>query len=65
MVLTGRLKELINRGGEKISPLELDSALLAVQGVGEAVAFAVPDEKVRNETLLDDEPSLIPAVIVR
>lgn len=45
-MLTGRLKELINRGGEKISPLELDSALLAVQGVGEAVAFAVPDSKV-------------------
>mmetsp|Transcript_8438 Transcript_8438/g.15270 ORF Transcript_8438/g.15270 Transcript_8438/m.15270 type:complete len:537 (-) Transcript_8438:1745-3355(-) len=43
--LTGRIKELINRGGEKISPLELDAALLAHPGVVEAVAFAAPDEK--------------------
>lgn len=42
--LTGRLKELINRGGEKISPLEVDSALLAVDGVKEAVCFGVEDE---------------------
>ncbi|ORY43940.1 peroxisomal-coenzyme A synthetase [Leucosporidium creatinivorum] len=45
LVLTGRLKELINRGGEKISPLEVDAALLSVEGVGEAVAFGVADEK--------------------
>lgn len=45
LTLTGRLKELINRAGEKISPLEVDSALLSVEGVGEAVAFGVPDEK--------------------
>lgn len=43
--LTGRLKELINRGGEKIAPLELDAALLAHQAVKEAVVFGVPDEK--------------------
>lgn len=35
----------INRGGEKISPLEVDAALLSLDGVGEAVAFGVPDEK--------------------
>lgn len=35
----------INRGGEKISPLEVDAALLSVEGVGEAVAFGVADEK--------------------
>lgn len=46
LTLTGRLKELINRGGEKLSPLELDGALLAVPGVAEAVAFGVPDKKV-------------------
>lgn len=44
LVLTGRLKELINRGGEKISPLEVDGALLSLGDVGEAVAFGVPDE---------------------
>lgn len=43
--LTGRIKELINRGGEKISPLEVDSALLSVDGVKEAVCFGVEDEK--------------------
>ncbi|KAL7414668.1 putative peroxisomal-coenzyme A synthetase [Mrakia frigida] len=45
LALTGRLKELINRGGEKISPLEIDSALLSLDGVGEAVCFGVPDDK--------------------
>lgn len=44
LILTGRLKELINRGGEKISPLEVDNALLSVQGVAEAVAFGVADK---------------------
>ncbi|SCV67345.1 BQ2448_5991 [Microbotryum intermedium] len=45
LTLTGRLKELINRGGEKISPLEVDAALLSLQNVNEAVAFGVPDLK--------------------
>ncbi|SCZ96519.1 BZ3500_MvSof-1268-A1-R1_Chr8-2g10258 [Microbotryum saponariae] len=45
LTLTGRLKELINRGGEKISPLEVDAALLSLQNVNEAVAFGVPDQK--------------------
>mmetsp|Transcript_101425 Transcript_101425/g.286114 ORF Transcript_101425/g.286114 Transcript_101425/m.286114 type:complete len:521 (-) Transcript_101425:35-1597(-) len=49
LTLTGRLKELINRGGEKISPLEVDSALLACEAVAEAVAFAAPDEKYGEE----------------
>jgi len=40
--LTGRLKELINRGGEKISPVEIDEALLTHPAVAEAVAFGVP-----------------------
>ena len=45
LTLVGRLKELINRGGEKISPVEVDDALLSHPGVAEACAFAVPDEK--------------------
>ncbi len=45
LTLTGRLKELINRGGEKISPLEVDAALLAHPAVSEAVSFGAPDEK--------------------
>lgn len=42
LFLTGRLKEIINRGGEKISPREIDEVLLAHPAVAEAVAFAVP-----------------------
>jgi len=45
LTLVGRLKELINRAGEKISPVEVDDALLSHAGVTEAVSFAVPDEK--------------------
>ena len=42
LTLTGRLKEMINRGGEKISPREVDEVLLAHPKVAEAVAFGVP-----------------------
>ena len=45
LTLTGRIKELINRGGEKISPLEVDAALLQHPSVAEAVCFGVPDAK--------------------
>ena len=41
LTLTGRLKEMINRSGEKISPLEIDNALLDHPAVAEAVAFGV------------------------
>ncbi len=40
--LTGRIKELINRGGEKIAPLEIDEVLLTHPAVSEAVCFAIP-----------------------
>lgn len=49
LTLTGRIKELVNRGGEKISPLEVDSVLLAHPEVTEAVSFAVADEKYGEE----------------
>src|SRR5216684_2443541 len=42
LTLTGRLKELINRGGEKIGPREIDEVLLAHPAVAEAVCFGVP-----------------------
>ncbi|KAK7207887.1 hypothetical protein BZA70DRAFT_233486 [Myxozyma melibiosi] len=47
--ITGRIKELINRGGEKISPLELDALMLEIPEVAEAVSFAVPDEMYGQE----------------
>ncbi len=40
--LTARIKELINRGGEKIAPLEIDEVLLCHPCVSEAVAFGMP-----------------------
>jgi acyl carrier protein len=40
--LTGRLKEIINQGGEKISPREIDEILLKHSAVAQAVAFAIP-----------------------
>jgi acyl-CoA synthetase (AMP-forming)/AMP-acid ligase II len=44
IIITGRIKELINKGGEKISPIELDNTLLSHPQVAEAVCFAIPDE---------------------
>ncbi len=40
--LTGRLKEMINVGGEKVAPAELDELLIQHPAVAEAVAFSVP-----------------------
>src|SRR5262249_39927343 len=42
LFLAGRSKEIINRGGEKIAPREVDEALLKHPAVAEAVTFAVP-----------------------
>jgi len=44
LFLTGRFKEIINRGGEKISPLEVDDVLLRHPAVASAIAFAVPSK---------------------
>lgn len=49
LTLIGRIKELINRGGEKISPLEVDAALLAHPAVAEVATFAAPDAKYGEE----------------
>src|SRR5207248_4557193 len=47
--LTGRLKELINRGGEKIAPIEIDVVLLAHPAVQQCVTFAVPHSKLGED----------------
>lgn len=44
LYLTGRIKDIINRGGEKIAPREIDEVLLAHPGVRDAAAFALPHE---------------------
>jgi acyl-CoA synthetase (AMP-forming)/AMP-acid ligase II len=47
--LTGRLKELINRGGEKVSPLEVDAVLMDHPAVAQCLAFAMPHEKLGED----------------
>lgn len=47
--LTGRLKEIINRGGEKISPLEVDAVLMDHPAVVQVVTFAMPHDKLGEE----------------
>ncbi|MCP4380271.1 MAG: AMP-binding protein [Hyphomicrobiales bacterium] len=47
--LTGRLKEIINRGGEKVSPLEVDAVLLDHGGIAQAVTFGLPHPKLGEE----------------
>jgi oxalate---CoA ligase len=49
LFLTGRLKELINRGGEKVSPLEVDTVLMDHPAVAQCVTFAVPHPTLGEE----------------
>lgn len=49
LFLAGRLKEMINRGGEKIAPREIDEALLAHPAVAQAVAFAIPHPRLGED----------------
>jgi acyl-CoA synthetase (AMP-forming)/AMP-acid ligase II len=54
LFLVGRIREIINRGGEKIAPQEVDEVLLDHPAVAEAVTFAVP-----HATLGEDVASAI------
>jgi acyl-CoA synthetase (AMP-forming)/AMP-acid ligase II len=47
--ITGRLKEIINRGGEKISPREVDEVLMDHPAVAQVVTFAVPHKILGEE----------------
>ena len=47
--LTGRLKEIINRGGEKVSPLEVDEVLMDHPAIQQVVTFAIPHDKLGEE----------------
>ncbi len=47
--LTGRLKELINRGGEKVSPIEVDTVIMDHQAVAQCLTFALPHPKLGEE----------------
>ncbi len=49
LFLTGRIKEIINRGGEKVSPREIDEVLLQHPAVAQAVAFGMPHDRLGEE----------------
>lgn len=59
LTITGRRKEIINRGGETIAPREIDEVLLSHPDVKQALAFAVPDtrlgEQVAAAVVLDED----------
>ena len=68
LTLVARIKELINRGGEKISPREIDEVLMAHPDVAEAVAFGVPHrmwgEEVAAAVVLRDQSTCTDAELV-
>lgn len=49
LTLHGRKKELINRGGEKIAPMEIDQALMRHPDVAQAAAYAVPHPRLGDD----------------
>jgi acyl-CoA synthetase (AMP-forming)/AMP-acid ligase II len=49
LTILGRLKEVINRGGEKVSPLEVDEVLMAHPAVAQAITFAASDAVLGEE----------------
>ena len=49
LTITGRIKEIINRGGEKVAPLEVDNVLSAHPAVAQAITFAMPHAKLGEE----------------
>jgi len=49
ITITGRLKEIINRGGEKVSPREVEEVLMDHPAVMQAVTFALPHEKLGED----------------
>ena len=49
LTLHGRKDDLINRGGEKIAPAEIDNALMGHHAVAEAAAFAVPHPRLGED----------------
>lgn len=51
LFINGRLKEIINRGGEKISPRQVEEVLLAHPAVSQAVAFGIPHRRLGEDVV--------------
>jgi acyl-CoA synthetase (AMP-forming)/AMP-acid ligase II/aryl carrier-like protein len=69
LTVSGRLKELINRGGEKVPPGEVEQALYEHEAVQQAAAFAVPHATLGEDgaaaVVLHPEASLTPEALRR
>jgi acyl-CoA synthetase (AMP-forming)/AMP-acid ligase II len=69
LFLTGRIKNIINRGGEKISPEHVEAILAGCAGVTEAAVFAIPDptygERVGAAVVVGDPGSVVPEQILQ
>ena len=51
LFISGRIKEIINRGGEKIAPIEIDEVLLEHPGVAQAIACGVADARLGEDVI--------------
>ena len=69
LFLTGRIKNIINRGGEKISPEHVEAILAECSGVTEAAVFAIPDatygERVGAAVVIAEGESVAPEEILQ
>jgi acyl-CoA synthetase (AMP-forming)/AMP-acid ligase II/acyl carrier protein len=65
LTIVGRIKDVINRGGEKVTPYEIERALMLHPAVREAVAFGVPHprlgENVSAAVVLKPETEVTPS----
>jgi acyl-CoA synthetase (AMP-forming)/AMP-acid ligase II len=51
LFISGRLKEMINRGGEKISPHEVEEVILEHPAIAQAVACSIPDQRLGEDII--------------
>lgn len=69
LFLSGRIKEVINRGGEKVAPQEVEAALLEIPGIKQAAVYGIPHkllgEDVAAAVVLDPNTELTPISIRR
>jgi acyl-CoA synthetase (AMP-forming)/AMP-acid ligase II len=69
LFLRGRIKNIINRGGEKISPEHVEAILAECSGVTEAAVFAIPDatygERVGAAVVVAKDESVGPETILQ
>lgn len=66
LFITGRVNEAINRGGEKVSPAEIDQVLLSHPNITEAVTFAISDKTLGEDivaAVVTNDKTITPDII--